>query len=117
MRPTARSLVTIDLLNSTADIAEFAKAAAKFGMRMVLEPAPVEGFPDSWKVSLEHAEPVWIETEAAETVYLIALARGKSIKAVLEGIESYWREQHAEVDRPPTDAPGIGELHPEGDQD
>ncbi len=57
---------------------------------------------------------MWIETEAAETVYLVAVTRDKPVKDVLAHIETYLRDQDVDVDRSPRYAPGIGELDPGG---
>jgi hypothetical protein len=95
----------IENLTTMTEIAEVAKAAAKFSYRMVLHRD--EG--GHSVADLGRDEMEWMGTDLARLVYLQALATNRSADDVLAEIRSTLEKMHAPLDVPPGDRPGIGE--------
>ena len=114
MRATSETAVTIDSMPTTIEVAEVAKAAMKFGYRMVQEQYVSDGGTPMTQAHMTRTEPAWLSEELACLVFLQALAAGHSVDKVLTDVRLRLERWHVPIDRPPSDEPGIGELHPDG---
>lgn len=107
MRIRATSKVHVDLITTSSDVAELAKASQKFGYRMTIEPDN----PGSTAEMVRTAE--WFGSDdLAAQVFLQALCDGRSPIDVLDGIRARLVEWGVNVEVPPADTTPIGE----GDQ-
>jgi hypothetical protein len=101
----SRITVRIENLGTMAEIAEVAKAAAKFNYRMELD----RDENDRSVAELSRYEPEWMDRDLAQLVYLYALATNSSMDDVLALTRSKLEQMGAPLDVPPGDRPGIGE--------
>lgn len=57
----------------------------------------------------------FLRDDLAHLVYLAAMTDNESVDKVLEGIRTKLSEHHhVQLDTPPSDQAGVGELHPDG---
>lgn len=108
MRLQSHLDVTVDLLSTTTEVAEVAKAAAKFGASITMRPDPKH--PGSQEIRLLREEPDWPTQDLARLVYLQAMALDMSVNDVLAQVRQRLEKWDAPLDRPPSDAAGIGEA-------
>jgi hypothetical protein len=103
--------VHLDLVRTTAETAEVAKFATKYGYRLQLGPSQDGAAPaNSWTARLHRDEPDFLHSDLVRLVYVEALARGSTIDQVLDRVRRELAEQwHVATDRPLADRPGIGE--------
>lgn len=99
--------VVVDLISAQVEVAEIAKAGAMFGARVIIEPDPEH---DTWRRAvIERTSDEWLSADIARLVYLEAMAHNMTIDAVLAAARLQLQGWNAPMDRPPSDAPGIGE--------
>ncbi len=112
MRALSESRTRVDLLADQQAVAEIAKFAAKFGYRMNMGPSTNNSFLEA---VLTRTGETFLRDDLAQLVYLTAMTDNKSVDDVLAGISDKLKNHHhIELDVPPADQAGLGELHPEG---
>lgn len=117
MRTRSHVGITVDCINGSSEVAEIAKAAAKFGYRLTQENYKTDHGAMFTAARLHRDEPDWLSSDLPRLVYIEAMTSGRSVVDVLQSVRVRLEDLHAEVDRPPSDVAGIGELHPDGHDD
>lgn len=106
MRIRSHLDVTADLLSTTTEVAEVAKAAVKFGASITMRPDPDQL---GTAARLRREEGDWLSEDLPRLVFLLAMAEDKTIDQVLKDVRTCLVAWHAPMDRPPSDMAGIGE--------
>jgi hypothetical protein len=112
MRAMSESRTRVDLLTDQQDIAEVAKFAAKFGYNLSMGLSTESGLYGS---VMTRNEETFLRDDLAHLVYLVAMTDRISVEEVLTTIrERLSGYHHVQLDVPPGDQAGLGELHPDG---
>lgn len=98
--------VTADLLTTTTEVAELAKAAVKFGANITMRPDQER---DGTAARLWREEGDGLSEDLPRLVLLLAIAEDKTVDQVLQDVRARLVAWHAPMDRPPSDMAGIGE--------
>jgi len=112
MRALSESRTRIDCLVGQQEVAEVAKFAAKFGYKLNLAPSEENGF---WEAGLARIGEVFLRDDLEQLIYLVAMTDNESVDNVMaRAKDRLQNHHHVQLNIPPADQAGIGELHPEG---
>lgn len=112
MRAWSENRTRVDCLIDQQEIAEISKFAAKFGYHFTMAPSTENSMYES---VMTRTGETFLRDDLAHLVYLVAMTDNESVDNVLAGVRKKLSEHHhVELDTPPIDQAGLGELHPDG---
>lgn len=117
MRIESEALIRCRLVNSTADVAELAKIAAKAGYTLTMRPPNTSELPlPGYVVTMQRDTEVPLSEDLFWLAYVAAYAGQRTVRQVLDDLLAEFERRHAPVDSILQDFAGIGDADPDHEQ-